>query len=127
MLVTVPSLKTVCRGLAELTRSVGQLAAHAAVFVSAFVAPRAQTAATVVAFRRQLARRVERVWQTKESKPRFSPAFRAVWVVISRLLDGWEDLRPIGGAGHSQALAQRGLPATVVVEVPASSADPRQD
>jgi transposase InsO family protein len=28
----------------------------------------------------------------KDSNPRFTPAFRLLWVVLSRLLDGWEEL-----------------------------------
>ena len=30
--------------------------------------------------------------QKQEPKPRFAPAFRVVWVWLSRSLDGWEDL-----------------------------------
>ena len=88
----MPALKTVYRNLAELVRLIQQLASYAFLFVCVFVSSRAKTAATVVALRSQLARRVDRVQQKKELKPRFTPAFRVVWVVISRFLDRWEDL-----------------------------------
>ena len=61
-------------------------------FVCAFVSTRPKTAATVVALRSQLANRIDRVQQKKEPKPRFTPAFRVVWVVLSRFLEGWDDL-----------------------------------
>ncbi|HJN15330.1 MAG TPA: helix-turn-helix domain-containing protein [Armatimonadota bacterium] len=90
--MTITALRIVYRNLAELVRSVGHLCSYAAVFVCAFLSSRAKTAATVVALRSQLAQRIDRVQQKKEPKPRFTPAFRVVWVVISRVLDGWENL-----------------------------------
>ena len=90
--MTTPALNIIYRNLADLVRLIGQLTSYAVVFVRVFVSSRAKTAATVVALRSQLAQRIDRVRQRKEPKPRFTPAFRVVWVVISRLLDGWEDL-----------------------------------
>jgi putative transposase len=75
------------------------------VFVWAFVSSRAKTAATVVALRSQLAHRIDWVQQKKEPKPRFTPAFRVVWVVISRFLDGWEGLPPV--SPEMQALVRK--------------------
>jgi len=40
----------------------------------------------------QLASCIDRVQQEKRPKPRFTPAFRLLWVVLSGFLDGWEDL-----------------------------------
>ena len=77
----MPALKIICRNLVELIRSVCELASYGIVFVCAFVSSRAQTVATVVALRSQLANRVDRVRQKKEPKPRFTPAFRLVWAV----------------------------------------------
>ena len=88
----MPTLKIICRNLADLVRLIGQLTSYSVVFAYAFVSSRAKTAATVVALRSQLAHRIDRVKQKKEPKPRFTPAFRVVWVVLSRFLDGWEHL-----------------------------------
>ena len=90
--MTIPALKIIHRNLVELAQLVGKLASYAVVFVCAFVSSRAKAAATIVALRSQLAHRVDRVRQKKEPKPRFTPAFRFVWAVLSRCLDGWEDL-----------------------------------
>ncbi len=70
--------KIVYRNLAELVRFIGQLSSHAAVFVFAFLSPRAKAAATVVALRGQLADRVDRMEQKQEPKPRFTSAFRVL-------------------------------------------------
>jgi hypothetical protein len=40
----------------------------------------------------QLVMRCDRIRQKKDSRPRFSPAFRLLWVVFSQMLDTWEDL-----------------------------------
>ncbi len=88
----MPPLKIVYRDLAELVRFIGQLSSHAALFVRVFLSPRAKAAATVVALRGQLANRVDRMERKQEPKPRFTPASRALWVILSRFLDGWEDL-----------------------------------
>ena len=90
--MTIPALRIAYHNVGELVRFVGQLTSYVVVFAHAFVSPRAETAATVVALRSQLADRIDRVQQKKEPKPRFTSAFRVVWVVISRFFDGWQDL-----------------------------------
>ena len=86
------ALNIVHQNLAGLIRFVQQLASYAVVFVFAFASSRARTTAIFVALRSQLARRINQVQQKKELQPRFTAAFRVVWVVISRFLDDWEDL-----------------------------------
>ncbi len=88
----VSAFRIIHRAVVSLAHFVCESISYAVVFVRAFTSSRAKTAATIVALRSQLAHRVDRVEQRKEPKPRFTPAFRVVWVVISRLLDGWEDL-----------------------------------
>ena len=90
--MTTPALKIAYRNLVELARLVGQLGSYAVMFVCAFVLPRAKTAATVVALSSQLAHRINRVHQKKEPKPRSIPASRLLSLVLSRFLEGWEDL-----------------------------------
>ena len=84
--------KAVSQTLAELLHSLWQLASSASLFVSALVAPRAKTAAIIVALSSQLASCKQRVEQKKAPRPRFSPAFRMLWVILSRFLEGWENL-----------------------------------
>ena len=70
------ALRTAPQSLSELVRCLVELASYAVLFVSAFVAPRAQAAATVVALSSQLAACRQRVEQKREPRPRFSPALR---------------------------------------------------
>ena len=86
------ALTTVSQSLSELLRCLIALASYAVLFLPAFVAPKAQAAATIVAFSSQLAACQLRVEQKREPRPRFRPAFRVLWVILSRVLEGWEDL-----------------------------------
>ena len=90
--MTMSALQAIHQNAVDLARAVAELARYGLLFVSAVVSSRAKTAATIVALRSQLANRVDRVRQMKEPRPRFTPAFRFVWVWLSRFLDGWEDL-----------------------------------
>ena len=49
-------------------------------------------AARLLAAESQLARCRERVEQRKDPRPRFTPAFRLLWVVLSKVLGGCENL-----------------------------------
>ena len=86
------ALTTVSQSLSELLRCLVELASYAVLFVSVLVAPRAQAAAIIVALSGQLAACQQRVEQEKQPRPRFRPAFRLLWVILSRVLEGWEDL-----------------------------------
>lgn len=90
--MSIPALETIPQNVVDVGRSVAESARYGIVFVCASVSSRAKTAATIGGLRSQLAHRVGRVQQKKEPKPRFTPAFRFVWVVLSTFLDGWEDL-----------------------------------
>ncbi len=57
--------------------------------------PKAILAARVLALESQLASCKEQIEQREIPKPKFHPAFRLLWVVISKALDGWEDLAQI--------------------------------
>ena len=86
----MPALTTAHRNLAELVRFTGQLTSCAVWFVRALVLPRTKTAASIVALDSQLATSIDQVQQGKEPGSRSTPAFRLLWVVLSRFLDGWE-------------------------------------
>jgi hypothetical protein len=53
---------------------------------------RGKLAAENVALRSQVAACRDRVDRKQVSEPRFTVAFWALWVVLSRLLTGWEGL-----------------------------------
>ncbi len=57
--------------------------------------PQAVLAARVLALESQLASCKEQIEQKKIPKPKFHPAFRLLWVVISKVLDGWEDFAQV--------------------------------
>jgi hypothetical protein len=71
--------------------SVWKVARYALRFSWAVLLPKARLAARVLAAESQLA--VERNRSGgRQRRRQFSPAFRMLWVVLSKLLDGWEDL-----------------------------------
>jgi hypothetical protein len=60
-----------------------------------FFYPKTVPAARLLAIQSQLALCKNRIDLKKESKLRFTPAFRILWVVLSIFLDGWEELAPL--------------------------------
>jgi transposase InsO family protein len=71
---------------------VWESASHALLFLCACCKSRGKLAAEIVALRSQVAACRDRVDRKQVPKPRFTAAFRVLWVVLSRLLMGWEDL-----------------------------------
>ncbi len=69
-----------------------QLLRYSLSFCWALVLPRAVTAAQLVAFQSQLAVEVNRSSGPRKRHHQFSPAFRILWVVLSKFHDGWEEL-----------------------------------
>ena len=61
-------------------------------FVWLLFYPKADLATRLLAVQSQLAMCKNRIDLKKDPKPRFTPAFRILWVVLSKLLDGWEEL-----------------------------------
>jgi len=54
--------------------------------------PKAVLAARILALQSQLAICKHRIDVGKAPQPRFNQAFRILWVILSKLLDRWEDL-----------------------------------
>ena len=69
-----------------------ELAGYASKFCLALLLPRAVLAARLLAAQSQLTTQLNRPEGRRSRRRRFTPAFRLLWVVLSRLLDGWEDL-----------------------------------
>jgi hypothetical protein len=73
--------------------AVWELARYALRFCWALLLPRALLAARVLAAESQLAVALNHTGVSgKHRRHQFTPAFRIVWVVLSKLLDGWQDL-----------------------------------
>ncbi|MCJ7750801.1 MAG: hypothetical protein MUQ65_06860, partial [Armatimonadetes bacterium] len=81
-------LRPLCRCLGVLL----QLLRYALSFCWALLLPRAVTAAQLLAFQSQLAVELNRSSAPRKRHHKFSPAFRILWVMLSKFLDGWEEL-----------------------------------
>jgi transposase InsO family protein len=63
---------------------------YALIFVSAFFRNRASLGCELVAIRSQLTLYKESIRQKKQPRPRFTPAFRILWVLLSSVWSGWK-------------------------------------
>ena len=77
-----PVLKSLCFGK--------QLLRYLMVFLSAFFRQSASLGCELVALRSQLKFYKESIRQKKQPRPRFTPAFRLLWVLLSRVWGGWK-------------------------------------
>ena len=60
-------------------------------FLWGLMSPKGVLAAKLLAAESQLAACKNRIDQKKAPRPRFTVAFRLLWVLLSKLLDAWED------------------------------------
>ena len=67
-----------------------QVIRYALIFVSAFFRQRASLGCEMVAMRSQLTFYEESIRQKRQPRPRFNPAFRLLWVLLSRVWSGWK-------------------------------------
>jgi len=67
-----------------------QLLRYLMVFLSAFFRSRASLGCELVAIRSQLTFYKESIRHKKQPRPRLHPAFRLLWVLLSRLWGGWK-------------------------------------
>ena len=67
-----------------------QVIRYALIFVSAFFRQRASLGCEMVAMRSQLTVCKESIRQKRQPRPRFNPAFRLLWVLLSRVWSGWK-------------------------------------
>jgi putative transposase len=74
----------------ESLRLAKQLFNYLMIFVSAFFRQRASLGCELVALRSQLTFYKESIRQRKKPRPRFNPAFRRLWVLLSRAWGGWK-------------------------------------
>ena len=64
-------------------------------FLWLLLLPKAVLAARILALQSQLAICKHRIDAGKAPQPRFNQAFRILWVILSKLLDRWEDLAQV--------------------------------
>jgi len=69
-----------------------QLVGYLLRFCWALLLPRAVMAAQLLAIQSQLAAELDRASGGRKRHCQFSPAFRILWVVLSKFLNGWEEL-----------------------------------
>jgi transposase InsO family protein len=74
----------------NLLRFGRQFILYTLIFVSAFFRERAALGCELVAIRSQLSFYRESIRQKKRPRPRFTPAFRILWVLLSAMWSGWE-------------------------------------
>ena len=67
-----------------------QVIRYALIFVSAFFRQRASLGCEMVAIRSQLSFYEESIRQKRQPHPRFHPAFRLLWVLLSSVWTGWK-------------------------------------
>jgi hypothetical protein len=67
-----------------------QISRYALIFVSAFFRQRTSLGCEMVAMRSQLTFYEESIRQKRQPRPRFNPAFRLLWVLLSSVWSGWK-------------------------------------
>ncbi len=70
----------------------GEVVRYALIFLWGIFCPKAVLAARLLAAESQLAACKHEIASKKRPRPRFTPGFRLLWVVLSTCLDRWEDL-----------------------------------
>ena len=78
-------------GICGVPFFIHQVISYIRTFLWAFLSTRAKVAARLLAAESQLAIHKHRIQQRKEPKPRFSEAFRFLWVCLSLAWDQWQD------------------------------------
>ena len=100
------------------------LARYALRFVWALLLPKIVLAARVLAAESQLAVELNRPGGGKKRRRQFTPAFRMLWVMLSKLLQGWEELAHLASdeARDGETLAHDRLPLILALALPAGAA-----
>ena len=67
-----------------------QLLGYAVTFLLALIQPKAVLTARLLAAESQLAVCKHRIQEKKDPRPRFTPDFRLLWVILSKCVDAWQ-------------------------------------
>ena len=105
--------RTLLRTISDLREGAGYIGT----FLWAFLHSRATLAARVLAAESQLAVRKRRIEEKNQPKPRFTQAFRLLWVLLSKV---WSSVAS-GGAAHAacngQEMAHPNISSLLALEV----------
>ncbi len=80
--------QTILRTISALREAAGYIYT----FLRAFISPRATLAARVLAAESQLAVYKRRIEEKNQPRPRFTQAFRLLWVLLSRVWGSWHQM-----------------------------------
>ena len=86
------AIKSLLINIRGVLACVGEMFRYALMFLWAIFCPKAVLAARLLAIESQLAACKHEIVSNKRPRPRFTPGFRLLWVVLSKSLDKWEDL-----------------------------------
>ena len=92
MLPRMNTYQNLFRNVSSFFFFLRQLVGYAVTFAWALACPRAVLAARLLAVESLLTTCLERIQRKKDPRPRFTPAFRLLWVILSKVLDQWENL-----------------------------------
>jgi len=96
-----------------------QVLRYLMVFLSAFFRQRASLGCELVALRSQLTFYKESIRQRKQPRPRFHPAFRLLWILLSRVWGGWKFVAALIETQDGSPMEAGCLSAMVALEIPA--------
>ena len=85
------TLQNLIWNVGEAVRFIWQLVRYALAFLLALFQRRATLAARLLAAQSQLAVCKHRIQGKKDPRPRFTAAFRILWVILSKSLQAWQD------------------------------------
>lgn len=85
-------LRSLLINIRSVLACAGEVVRYVLIFLRAILCPKAVLAARLLAAESQLAACKHGIASKKQPRPRFTPGFRLLWVVLSRFLDRWEDL-----------------------------------
>ena len=83
------TLRNLLRNLRDSLLCVFEILAYALTFVSVLVLPKVALAGRLLAAESQLTVCARRIREKKDPRPRFTPGFRVLWVVLSKFLETW--------------------------------------
>jgi hypothetical protein len=84
------TIRNLCWQLSEFLRFGQELILYALIFVSVFFRKRASLGCELVAIRSQLTFYKESIRHKKQMRPRYTPAFRLLWALLSTVWSGWK-------------------------------------
>ncbi len=86
------AIRTLLTNLRHVLGCAYELFRYAQLFLWAIFCSKVALAARLLAVESQLAVCRHGIASKKQPRPRFTPGFRLLWVVLSKSLDRWEDL-----------------------------------